>query len=158
MKQKSFTLLELVIVVVIVAVLAGLGITQYQKVIWTGRFAEVYNTIGVISRAKAAYYLQYGNYQGVPPYTDPATQFHCGHGYGSTQVQRDLGIDIPSSSYFNYSIYPYSGDGSTVVWFADWKYYGTGGWAWNYNYVTGVWTKVGTSTTAGPACDYFTPQ
>ena len=105
--KPAFTLLELVIVVVIVAVLAGLGISQYRKTLWRARFAEVYNTIGMIVKAKEAYRLQYGNYGGAGlAYTDSI----CGNGSGSYShiVEQSLDVTIPSSSRFQYWIYPVS--------------------------------------------------
>jgi len=146
-KIKSFTLLELVIVVIIVAVLAGLGIPLYQKSIWRARYTEVYNTIGTIARAKELYYAQYGNWGG-SSYT--LAQCSAGHGYGETQVQRDLGITIDSNSFWHYGIYPWSSDSSTYIYFQQESY---GSWIGYYNYVTHTWGNY--SLGSSPAGQYY---
>ena len=47
-KRNTFTLLELIIVVLIIAILAGLAMPTMQKTIWRARFAEVYTTVGAL--------------------------------------------------------------------------------------------------------------
>ena len=60
--EKSFTLLELVIVVVIVAVLAGFGISQMQKVLNKAHWAEAPAVLGTLRKACEIYYLENGKY------------------------------------------------------------------------------------------------
>lgn len=46
-QQQGFTLIELMIVVAIVAILAGVGIPSYQKYMTKAKFVEVVNTTGL---------------------------------------------------------------------------------------------------------------
>jgi len=61
-RLAGFTLLELVIVVIIVAILAGLGIPQFAKTVEKARWAEATATLGVIRKACFMYYTAYGTY------------------------------------------------------------------------------------------------
>jgi len=60
--RKGFTLLELVIVVIIVAVLAGLGIPQFQGAVIKSKIAEIYPVISAITKGEDMYYAQYECY------------------------------------------------------------------------------------------------
>jgi len=62
--KKAFTLLELVIVVIIIAVLAALGIPQFTKVLERSRWTEAVTNLGAIRKACFMYYAQYGAYPG----------------------------------------------------------------------------------------------
>ncbi|NQT47226.1 MAG: prepilin-type N-terminal cleavage/methylation domain-containing protein [Candidatus Omnitrophica bacterium] len=61
--KKSFTLIELLIVVLIVGILATVALPQYQKVVEKARWAQAVSTLGAIYRAQEAYYLEHGDYQ-----------------------------------------------------------------------------------------------
>ena len=60
--RKGFTLLELVIVVIIVAVLAGLGIPQFIRTVERAKAAEGVSTLGVLRSSQIRYYAEYGTY------------------------------------------------------------------------------------------------
>ncbi|MFC1708835.1 prepilin-type N-terminal cleavage/methylation domain-containing protein [Candidatus Omnitrophota bacterium] len=148
--HRAFTLLELTVVVVVLAILVGISLPQYRKVVWRGRFAEVYNIVGIIVRAEGRYHLEYDGY----------TQFPTGGCYagagiaaGSTGVQAALGIEIPSSCYFQYLIYPSDTyPAATNIYFRQVGYT----WAWVYNYGTKSWSVYGAGD-GGPAREYFVP-
>jgi prepilin-type N-terminal cleavage/methylation domain-containing protein len=57
---KSFTLVELIIVVIIVGILASLGLTQYSLVVEKSRLAEAKTHIGVMRSLAYEYYLNGG--------------------------------------------------------------------------------------------------
>jgi prepilin-type N-terminal cleavage/methylation domain-containing protein len=57
--HKGFTLIELIIVLIIVAVLGTLGLTQYTRLIEKARGAEAKEIIGSIRKMAAAHYMQY---------------------------------------------------------------------------------------------------
>jgi prepilin-type N-terminal cleavage/methylation domain-containing protein len=59
-KTQSFTLVELIIVVIIVGILASLGLTQYSSVVEKSRLAEVKTRIGVMKNFAYQYYLEKG--------------------------------------------------------------------------------------------------
>lgn len=60
--RKGFTLLELVIVVIIVAVLAGLGIPQFIKTVERAKASEGVSLLGDIRSSQMRYYAEYGIY------------------------------------------------------------------------------------------------
>ena len=60
-KNKGFTLLELVVVILIVGVLATLGFTQYGRMVERARGAEARQNIGYMRKLAAAYRLQNGS-------------------------------------------------------------------------------------------------
>jgi len=60
--KKSFTLIELIVVIIIIGILATLAFMQYTKVIEKGRTAEAKSILGTIRTAQEAYRLENGSY------------------------------------------------------------------------------------------------
>ena len=60
--KKGFTLLELVVVIIIIAILASLGFSQYTKVLEKMRTAEAKQNLGLIRKLQLAYYMENGAY------------------------------------------------------------------------------------------------
>ncbi len=60
--RKGFTLIELIVVIIILGVLAGIGITQYTKVVEKSHFAEARTILGSLRSLEIAYNLEYGSY------------------------------------------------------------------------------------------------
>jgi prepilin-type N-terminal cleavage/methylation domain-containing protein len=93
MRRKSFTLLELVIVLIILGVLATLGISQYMRSIEQSRGAEARSILGQIRTSVLGYYMSISTLTGID---------NTAVGIGTTN---DL---IPSSCrashYFNYAL------------------------------------------------------
>jgi prepilin-type N-terminal cleavage/methylation domain-containing protein len=87
---KSFTLVELIIVVIIVGILASLGLTQYSLVVEKARLAEAKVRIGVMRNLAYEYYLNNGVMTGIQ--------------------NADLGVDgnCSTSSYYKYWINPWA--------------------------------------------------
>jgi type IV pilus assembly protein PilA len=63
--NKSFTLVELIIVVIIVGILAAVGLTQYNLVIEKMRTAEAKTRIGVMRNLAYQYYQENGTVVGI---------------------------------------------------------------------------------------------
>ena len=85
-KRKSFTLLELLVVVVILSILAGLALPQYLKTVARSRESEAWQMIASLRSAEFRYYAEYNLYNsGTPPAA--------------------LDVDIPSTgTQFNYNV------------------------------------------------------
>jgi len=60
--KRAFTLLEILMVVMIVTILAGIGIPQYLKAVEKGRSVEAKAVLGQIRNAEEAYYAKNGTY------------------------------------------------------------------------------------------------
>ncbi|UCD54778.1 MAG: prepilin-type N-terminal cleavage/methylation domain-containing protein [Candidatus Omnitrophota bacterium] len=149
--KKSFTLVELLVVIIIVGILAVISIPIFRAYIWKARFAEVFATVDLIVAAKRAYRVERGTYQGIPVYSWEDGKAGNGYAAGSTRVQQDLGIRVDESCFFQYVIGPTTGWNVNRIIFRDIDY----AWAWSYDYVTKQWLK--DPGDGGPAQDYFTP-
>jgi len=148
--KKAFTLIELLVVVIIISVLVIIMMPHYQRVIWRARLAEVYNTVGHIAKMQKMYHLEHGRYA-----VAPNGQSYAGNGIpdGSSLIQAALAIDIPSESYFLYSILPdASNPNETKIYFKQPNHE----WAWSYDYDAKTWSEY-TSGDGGPAREYFIP-
>ncbi|MDD5154954.1 MAG: type II secretion system protein [Candidatus Omnitrophica bacterium] len=62
---RSFTLLELIVVIVILGILATLGYSQYGTQVESTRVAEAKVMIGTIRQLATEYYLKYGSLDGI---------------------------------------------------------------------------------------------
>lgn len=104
--SRSFTLLELIIVLVIISVLASLGFVAYEGAVIKARMAELYHTVAAIDKAETGYFYEYGEYaandDGIPGGDLP---------YSTTQATIDnfaniLGVGVPGmNSIFVYGVY-----------------------------------------------------
>ena len=96
--NKGFTLLEIVIVIIIIGVLAGLALPQYVGYVERTRAAEAMNAIGAIKVAETDYKLRTGSYK------------YCAN---NVDVNTHLGVML-STRYWNY-VANYSGDDLTIT-------------------------------------------
>jgi prepilin-type N-terminal cleavage/methylation domain-containing protein len=62
MNKKAFTLLEMIIVVVVIAVLASIGVPRYVRAVEKGRTSEALGFLGHIREAEIAYYMEYNTF------------------------------------------------------------------------------------------------
>ena len=58
-KSKGFTLIEMLVVVLIIGILAGIALPQYQRSVWKARFAEVYTVTNALEKAIESYMLSH---------------------------------------------------------------------------------------------------
>ncbi len=87
--SKSFTLLELIIVIIIVGILASLGFAQYAKIMEKTRSAEAKANVDLLRKLAWAYYMREGTLTSL------------------TNSAVGIGTDLPagctSSHYFSYT-------------------------------------------------------
>ena len=86
--NKSFTLVELIIVVIIVGILASLGLTQYSLMVEKSRTAEAKVRIGVMRQLAHEYYFN--------------------NGVMTSMQNADAGVDrtCTSDNFYNYWVSP----------------------------------------------------
>lgn len=61
-KQQGFTIVELLIVIVVIAILAAISIVAYNGIQERARVATAQSDLGNISRKMGLYYADYGEY------------------------------------------------------------------------------------------------
>lgn len=121
--RKGFTLIELMVVVIIVAILAGISVPLYQKYVQEGKKAEAY---AVLDSAVA----------GAKVY------FHRNRTYvGGTLTAWRAQDDVDNADYFTYSISNLTATGFTATATL------TGGWGPAGATIT--WTQTGASAANG---------
>jgi len=96
---KSFTLVELIIVVIIVGILASLGFTQYSGVVEKTRLGEAKVRIGVMRNLAYEYYLNNGSLDGI--------------------TNADVGGDNVCTSSGYYKYFFWAGDSTRLLLVAD---------------------------------------
>jgi len=109
--KDGFTLLELVIVVIIVAVLAGLGLPLFQGAIIKARLTESYNVVSAIAKAEEIYYAQYGAYicaEAPCNPIDPAIGVWIAGAADKQALEDDLGVKLPGGGALPQADFPAS--------------------------------------------------
>jgi type IV pilus assembly protein PilA len=89
LKQKGFTLVELMIVIVIVGILAAVAIPKFMKASDKARASEFPTVLTGIYTQEEAYKAEIGTY---------------GPGFGAAGAPTDIDMPSPSSSWFSYTI------------------------------------------------------
>jgi len=86
-KQKGFTLIELMIVVAIIGILAAIAMPQYNKYVARTQVAEAFVLLGPVKRALTLYYQENGKFPGPPDQAD-ALERHNALGIPAQNVHR----------------------------------------------------------------------
>ena len=92
---KSFTLVELIIVVIIVGILASLGLTQYNLMVEKSRLTEAFVNMGKMRVDIISYYMENGTL---------ATITDADVGIGTPDGLPFNGVGCVSTNYFTYAL------------------------------------------------------
>jgi len=108
MRKNSFTLVELLIVIIIIGILATMAVPQYQKMVEKARISEAFTNLGAIRQALESYYLQYGKYFD--------SNEIGGVDYYKTFLLNDiLDITIQENNFVNYHVHTLWGSSTITV-------------------------------------------
>ena len=86
--KKSITLMELLFVIIIIGILAGIGLPMYRKAVLKARDREAQAMLKLIREAERMYYIDYDEYVACTDTDD---------------CNAKLGLDLPSQ-YWNYDV------------------------------------------------------
>ena len=89
-KQKGFTLIELMIVIAIIGVLAAIAMPQYNKYVARTQVAEAFVLLGQVKQALTLYYQENGKF----PYQDGVDERHAALGIPTSREYRFSGVNI----------------------------------------------------------------
>jgi len=108
--KRGFTLLELLIVVIIIGILAGLAAPNFFRGVERARWAEAKQLLGTLRGSQFRYKAQYGNYSGSIDnldvnYTTPK-YFNITVADDSTAVATGTRLDVQD---------PFDIDGETIA-------------------------------------------
>jgi prepilin-type N-terminal cleavage/methylation domain-containing protein len=123
--QKGFTLVELMVVVIIVLVLAGIAVPVYMHYIQEGKKSEAYAVIDSTVSGALVYFQKNNTYAG---------------GTFTNFLAQD---DVTNATYFDYELEDQDADGFTVV--------ATVNGTWGPEDATITWTHTGADAAAGDA-------
>ena len=105
--KRSFTLIEMMIVVSIIVVLAGVALPQYNKYVRKAQTVEGIVLLNEIVNAEILYFSQYGEYIEVR---------HSGNDTGKLILKNKLGIVINENNLFNIVKVQVCKNESFIVW------------------------------------------
>lgn len=123
--QKGFTLVELMVVVIIVLVLAGIAVPVYMHYIQESKKSEAYATIDSIVSGALVYFQKNNTY------------------VGGTMANFMAADDVGNATYFGYVLGDLAATGFTVT--------ATEAGTWAPDGATIVWTQTGASAQSGDA-------
>lgn len=105
--KRGFTLIELVVVLIIVAILGTLGLTQYTRLVEKARGAEAKQILGSIRQLAAGYYMEWNSAAGL---TNTMLGISGIGGVPGPLSGAGTTADCASSHYFWYSSAPTTTD------------------------------------------------
>lgn len=104
MSNKSFTLMELLIVVIIIGVIAGFAIPGYKKTMARQQVKRLILTATLIGGAQEIYKAKNGRYWGIPDVMDP----------DAANINANLGLNIISEEGVGYDTFAIIGFENTL--------------------------------------------
>lgn len=97
--QQGFSLIELMMVVVIIGVLAGIGIPQYQKFQMKARQSEVKSLLSSMYTAQKAFYAEWNQYYADFNAVGYGLDGHLGYNVGFSTTNASGPATHPNTDY-----------------------------------------------------------
>ncbi|UCD55877.1 MAG: prepilin-type N-terminal cleavage/methylation domain-containing protein [Candidatus Omnitrophota bacterium] len=98
-KNKSFTLVELLIVIIIVGILAAVALPMFTSNVEKAKWVDAVQTLDAMRSACRAYHVEFGQYH---------TQYYCLNGSGkSSNIPTSLQLDVPDPDAEGRYVYCY---------------------------------------------------
>ena len=108
MKQKGFTLVELVITIAIVIILSVVSVPIYKGYTDKAKMSEGYALLGMILSAQKTYFSEHGNFLVDDHSSGGNAQYTC-----NDEV---LGVDVRGNKYFtNFNVCPWTYPTSAIL-------------------------------------------
>ena len=109
MRNRGFSLIELIVAVTIIGILASIAVPMYTNLVQASRRSEAYATIGGIRSAMDAYYTECGTYSSIPFQYQNSQPYPDGSGSAWGIIGMD-NLSKPSNGGWWYGVYViYSG-------------------------------------------------
>jgi type IV pilus assembly protein PilE len=101
--QRGFTLIELMIVVAVVAILAGVAYPSYRNQVMRSNRVEARNALLQVQVAQEKFFLQFGRYAGAAELTPLPTASPAGLGIPASTPAGNYTIGLPVGGSATYT-------------------------------------------------------
>ncbi len=107
LNNSAFTLIEILVVILIIAILAAIAVPQYQKAVKRADFAKYKAIVHTLYQAETDYYLIHGQYTDNIDQLDITLPIPTECTLSITNTQRNYACKKDGKTYLSYGVYDY---------------------------------------------------